>query len=414
MKILFLCHRLPYPPNRGGRIRPFHILAHLSRSHDVTLAAPLRTGDGAVAVEALRAFSPQPILAPTGELASWSRTVLRLPTTRPSSFAYFDAPGLARALRCALDAAPDLVLVHASSMAPYVAGARAATLLDFGDMSSEKWRAYGRRRPLPAALGYRWEAWKVRRAEVQLARRFDLCTCTTQAELETLESYGAARRTGWFPNGVDAEYFHPADEPYDPDTICFLGQMGYYPNQEAVIWFCDHVLPALRVRRPALRFCIVGAEPSRAVRRLAERPGVRVTGTVPDVRPYARRAALSVAPLQIARGTQNKILESLAMGVPVVASPLAARGTAARPGEDLLTASDPKTFAAAILRLLDDPAERRRLGEAGRALVRARHDWAASMRRLDALIEGCLADRRARRRRESGLESAGSQHGPAA
>ncbi len=407
MKILFLCHRLPFPPDRGGRIRAFHMLQHLRRDHEVTLAALVRSHDDAAAVAQVRASSTRHILVPVSEVGSWLRTVTRVPTSTPSSFAYFYSPRLARLVRQELTGAYDLVAVHSSSMAPYVThrgslprerlreggrsgGGRAATLLDFGDMDSQKWLAYSRRKPGPAALGYRFEGRKVQRAEAHLAGRFDLCTCTTRAELETLQGYGVVRHTGWFPNGVDGDYFRPSAEAYDPDTICFLGQMDYYPNEEAMIWFCNEVLPQVRAQRPGLTLSIVGANPSRAVLRLGQRPGVRVTGSVPDVRPHAQRAALSVAPMNIARGTQNKILESLAMGVPVVASALAAAGTETVAGEHLLTARAPREFVAAILRLLGDPQERQRLARAGRERVLTHHDWTASMRRLDALIHECL------------------------
>jgi sugar transferase (PEP-CTERM/EpsH1 system associated) len=390
VKILFLCHRLPFPPSRGGRIRPFNMLKHLSRDHEVALATLRRVDDAAQAVEALQAVTARRIIVPVGERASWTRTAACLPTAIPSSFAYFHSSRLAAAIRAEQTRPCDLVLVHSAAMGRYVGATRAATMLDFGDMDSQKWFAYAGRTPLPVSLGYRLEGAKVRRAEVRLARRFDLATCTTRAELETLRGYGAARQTGWFPNGVDAEYFRPVTEPYDPDAICFLGRMDYYPNQDAVRWFCEDVFPQLRAQRPRLTLSIIGANPPRAVLRLGERPGIRVTGTVPDVRPHARRAACSIAPLHIARGTQNKILESLAMGVPVVASPLAAAGTDTVPGEHLLTAREPREFIAAILRLSGDPHERRRLAHAGRQRVLSHHDWGASMRRLDGLLEECL------------------------
>jgi polysaccharide biosynthesis protein PslH len=391
VKILFLCHRVPYPPNRGGRIRPFNLIKHLGRDHDVTLASLLRADDDAMAAQYLRAFTKQQILAPVSEAGSWLRAVSRAPTLSPSSFAYFHSPHLARSVRRALADAYDLVFVHCSSMAGYVESSRAPAVLDFGDMDSQKWLAYVRRKPFPASLAYLAEGYKVGRAEARAARRFGLCTCTTRAEAETLERYGAARQIAWFPNGVDAEYYRPSCVPYDRDTICFLGRMDYYPNQDAMTWFCDQVFAPLRIQRPGLKLSIIGANPSRSMLRLAERPGISVTGSVPDVRPHACRAALSVAPLKIARGTQNKILESLAMGVPVVASACAARGTDTVPGEHLLVAREPRQFIAAIARLLDDPHERQRLAAAGRQRVLTHHDWAASMRQLDTLLAALTA-----------------------
>ena len=241
------------------------------------------------------------------------------------------------------------------------------------------------------SLGYLIEGIKLKRAEMMLARKFDYCTCTTQAELETLESYNTGAHTGWFPNGVDADYFHLSEEPYDPDRICFVGRMDYYPNQQAMFDFCNHTLPLVRDRNPNIKLVIVGANPSRAVRKLGELPGVTVTGSVADVRSFVHNCALTIAPLTIARGTQNKILESMAMGCPVIASNWAAGGVDAVPGEHLLIASAPSDYVDAILRLTENPEERAKLALSGRKRVLSHHNWPSSMERLDELIARCLA-----------------------
>ena len=162
--------------------------------------------------------------------------------------------------------------------------------------------------------------------------------------------------------------------------------------------FCEHVLPVLRARRPNLKLLIVGADPSPAMRQLGERPGVTVTGSVPDVRPYVRKSAVMVAPLAIARGTQNKILEAMAMGVPVVTSRVAAGGVDAEAGTHLVVADSPPEQAKAIIRLLDSPAERRRLALAGRQRVLSHHAWAKSMTRLDGIVERCIGQFKTRQR----------------
>ena len=203
-----------------------------------------------------------------------------------------------------------------------------------------------------------------------------------------------ACRPDWFPNGVDSGYFSPTDEPYDLDTIAFVGRMDYYPNQECMFDFCQRTLPLLQAKRPSLVLFIVGADPSPAVRRLADLPGVTVTGSVPDVRPYLRRSALMVAPLNIARGTQNKILESMAMGVPVVTSRVAAAGVDAIDGTHFLAGSSPDDYAQAILRVMDDSGLRQRLSVAGRERMLTHHDWERSMQRLDRIVERCLSQRR--------------------
>ncbi|MDP3613543.1 MAG: glycosyltransferase, partial [Rubrivivax sp.] len=195
----------------------------------------------------------------------------------------------------------------------------------------------------------------------------------------------------WFPNGVDAQFFSPADAPYDADTISFIGRMDYYPNQECMSRFCAQTWPLLKARRPALKLLIVGADPTPEMRDLGKLPGVTVTGSVPDVRPFIRGSALMVAPLAIARGTQNKILEAMAMGVPVVTSTIAAGGVDAIAGEDLLVADTPQETADAILCIISDPAERQRLADTGRARMLSHHSWAGSMKRLDAIITRCVA-----------------------
>jgi sugar transferase (PEP-CTERM/EpsH1 system associated) len=282
----------------------------------------------------------------------------------------------------------DLIFVHCSSVAQYVAAVRGVPkILDFGDMDSQKWLEYARHKPFPLSAGYRLEGLKLEREEKRLARMFDLCTATTRAEWETLEGYGLGVPSDWFPNGVDSDYFAPTGEPYEADTLSFVGRMDYYPNQECMFDFCANVLPRVQQQRPQTKLLIVGADPSAAVKKLGERPGVTVTGSVPDVRPYVRRSAAMVAPLNIARGTQNKILEAMAMGVPVVTSRAAAGGVDAVPGEHLLVAGSHEEQAQAVLRVLDERTERERLAVAGRARVLSHHAWPSSMRRLDTIIE---------------------------
>jgi sugar transferase (PEP-CTERM/EpsH1 system associated) len=269
-----------------------------------------------------------------------------------------------------------------------------AKIIDFGDMDSQKWREYASERRFPLSFVYWLEAVKLQRAEKALSGQFDLATCTTAAELRSLQSLGAQRPTDWFPNGVDCEYFAPTDSPYDANTIVFVGRMDYYPNQQGVRWFCERVWPLLRARLPSVKFQIVGAEPSPAVRELAHIEGVTVTGSVADVRPYVHNAALTVAPLAIARGTQNKILESMAAGTPVVCSPQAVGGVDAIAGEHLLVAESPAEWVVKVCSVLLDPAMRGALSVAGRSRVLAQHSWAMSMRRLDGLVANVMQRKR--------------------
>jgi sugar transferase (PEP-CTERM/EpsH1 system associated) len=389
MKVLFVCHRVPFPPKRGGKIRPFNIIRHLQdQGHRVTVASLARSQTEADEAEGLAAHCSKRMIEIVDDKQAWPRMVAWLPTTRPSSFGYFHSPRLKARIDAELaTGAYDLIFAHCSSVAPYVAEARAPLkIIDFGDMDSQKWREYSQHRAFPLSAGYWLEAVKLERTERLLTGKFDLATCTTRAEMESLQTLGATGQTAWFPNGVDAEFFKPSGVDYEPDLVTFIGRMDYYPNQQAVTGFCEEVLPTLQARRPGTRFEIVGADPSRQIRELGQLPGVTVTGSVPDVRPYVTRAALTIAPLQIARGTQNKILESMAMGVPVVCSRQASGGVDAVPGEHLLACDTREQLVEAIVQILGSRELRERLSVAGRDRVLANHSWPSSMQRLDALI----------------------------
>jgi sugar transferase (PEP-CTERM/EpsH1 system associated) len=397
MKVLFLCHRFPYPPKRGGKIRPFNILRHFTaRGWEVSVLSLARDEAEARAGEGIAPHCAEYFSGRVNPMAAWARMIVRLPTPEPSSFGYFRSAELGRHVRKLLrERQFDLIFVHCSSVAPYVAEhRRAVKILDFGDMDSQKWLAYSQFQPFPLSFGYWLEGRKLERREKQLAAQFDLCTCTTAAELETLRSFDVPVPTGWFPNGVDSEYFAPDGTDYDPNLIAFVGRMDYFPNQQAVQAFCRDTLGLIRAQLPNVRFSIVGADPSPEIRALASLPGVEVTGSVPDVRPFVRRAALTLANLQIARGTQNKILESLALGVPVVSSTNAAGGVDVIPNEHLLVADTPAEISAAVVSVLRDPALRARLAQAGRDRVLSNHSWPRSMTRLDALVEAAFAARR--------------------
>lgn len=398
MKILYVCHRFPFPPKRGGKIRPFNMIHHLSQNHEVTVCSLARSEAEAEEGRGIAPHCARFEMAVVSNPVQTLRMVARLPTPVPSSMGYFYSPELAAKVDDLLAKERfDLIFVHCSSVAQYVEKVRGIPkILDFGDMDSQKWLEYVNYKAFPLNMGYWLEGTKLVREEKRLARQFDLCTATTRAEWETLESYRTGVSSDWFPNGVDAGFFKPDGEGYDPETISFIGRMDYYPNQEAMFRFCDEVWPLLRSKRPAMKLLIVGADPIPAVQKLGERPGITVTGSVPDVRPFILRSAAMVAPLNIARGTQNKILEAMAMGVPVVSSRIAAGGVDAVSGEHFLVADTAEEYAQAISSIVDNPAERARLAQSGRDRMLSHHAWPRSMERLDAIIDHCLTEFRSK------------------
>jgi sugar transferase (PEP-CTERM/EpsH1 system associated) len=280
-------------------------------------------------------------------------------------------------------------MVHCAFVASHVRNISAPfRMLDFGDLDSRKWSDYARYRAFPWSAGYALESFKLNRVEQRLAREFDYCTVTAQGELESYQELGSSTPCRVIPNGVDAKYFHfQGNRAHHARTIVFLGRMDYYPNVSGTLDFVARVLPLVRRHVPDARFRIVGSNPSPKIRALEHLDGISVTGFVPDVRSHVEDAAVAVAPLTIARGTQNKVLECMALGIPVVASPQVAKGVQASPGKHLLVGATPEQFAEQIVRLLRDAGLRTTISEAGRRQVVSAHSWSDSMKLLDEILE---------------------------
>jgi polysaccharide biosynthesis protein PslH len=393
VRILYLSHRFPYPPTFGSKVRAFNVIRHLARSHDVTVLSLARDRAEADEAKGIAPYCHSHRVFEVKRALQAAKVVASLPTTWSASEAYFHSAAMQREVDRQLAARSfDFVFAHCSAVGRYVESVQGLPkLMDFCDVDSRKWHDYAQFKPWPMSWGYRWEAWRVARAERRQAQRFDRVTVATAGEARSLAEMGVSQAAvEWFANGVDGGYFQPGGETHDPQTITFVGRMDYFPNEQAMVDFCADVWPKLRLRRPNLTLQIVGADPTPRVRALAQIPGVVVTGSVPDVRPFVLRSALTIAPLKIARGTQNKILESMALGVPVVSSRVAAGGVDATVGEHLLAADSAEESCEAILGILDAPAERERLGQAGRLRVQSHHTWQAAMQRMDTIIEGCL------------------------
>jgi hypothetical protein len=394
MKILFLCHRLPYPPKRGGKIRPFNMIRHLARNHEVTVATLARsTGELAEGRE-LGRYCHELHVARISAYAGWGRFALHTLTGYPATFGYFYSRELARTVSRLLATKHfDAILVHCSSMGQYVASHRGCRrILDYGDADSEKWFEYGRTATWPLSLAFRLEGHKVRHYERWLGGRFDAGSVNAPREREVLRAY-VATPIHVIPNGVDLEYFQsgrPAGRGYSPHRLIFTGNMSYRPNVDAVCHLVGDILPKVRRQIPDVELYIVGMDPGPAVRKLADGGRVVVTGRVDDVRPYFEEAAVAVVPLRVARGLQNKVLEAMAMRVPVVASEAAYEGITAVPDRDLLVAANANAFSEAVVRLLREPATREAYAAAGRACVEKNHNWNTLLPRLEELVTGSL------------------------
>jgi sugar transferase (PEP-CTERM/EpsH1 system associated) len=395
--LLYLVHRLPYPPDKGDRIRSFHVLRHLARHALVHLACLADEPVSPKAAAALEGYCARMAIVPLGSWQSKFRALASLARGRTATQGAFHSPALAATLRAwAGQTSFDAVLASASSMVPYLQMEELRSIpavVDLVDVDSQKWLDYAAASWGPRRWLYRTEGRRLRQLERTLPSWARAVTLVSEAEADLYREFCAAGSVHAVANGVDLDYFQPVSGPVEPSCV-FTGALDYRPNIDGLCWFCREVWPEIYSRRPDTKFYLVGRKPVRAIRRLAAQAGVVLIGQVPDVRPYLASAAVAVIPLRIARGLQNKILEALAMGKATVASPGCLAALTVEPGVHLLSAAAPREWTDAILRLLDDRNLREGLGASGRRYVEHNHRWESCLEQLASLT--CF-DSRAKR-----------------
>ena len=398
--LLFLAHRLPFPPNKGDKVRSYHFLSHLAERYRVFLGTFIDDPADRQHVAALEKLCAEVQIE---TLVPWSKRALSaacLVTGEPLTLPYFRSRGLQEWVH-------DIVrrerikraFCYSSPMAQYALDIPdLSCIADFVDMDSAKWGDYADRRSWPVSALYRRESERLLAYEREVAARADAVVFVTDEEARLFrdEAPECSARVATIRNGVDAGHFSPASvfaSPFPPaeSPIVFTGAMDYWPNIDAVTWFARKVLPEIRSRGASVRFYIVGMNPEASVRALAS-DDVFVTGRVDDVRPYLQHARVVVAPMRVARGIQNKVLEAMAMARAVVVTPASAAALSARPGDELEVAGEPREFAEKVVALLA-PERARRMGGLARARVVGDYGWAASFARLDALLNGSTAQR---------------------
>jgi sugar transferase (PEP-CTERM/EpsH1 system associated) len=397
-ELLFLAHRIPYPPDKGDKIRSFHLLQHLARAYRVHVGAFVDDPRDWGHVEYLKKMCGETCFVALHAARAKLRSLAALATGEPLTLRYFGSLRLKRWVNEMLaEHRIERALVFSSAMAQYLEAVPPGSMrrvLDFVDLDSDKWRQYGERSRGPLRWLYQREAEKLLEYERRYAGEFETSLFVSEAEarLFTALAPEASGRTLVVTNGVDTEYFSPQrnyPNPYREDeaVLVFTGAMDYWANVDAVTWFAREVFPRVRADFPRACFYIVGARPAQEVLELARLPGVRVTGTVSDTRPYLAHARAAVAPLRMARGVQNKVLEAMAMALPVFASPQAVAGIS--PCAELLErATDaPEAAARLLVESLRKPAAAS-LGEALREHVLRRYSWRDSLARVEAILEG--------------------------
>jgi sugar transferase (PEP-CTERM/EpsH1 system associated) len=394
-ELLFIAHRIPYPPNKGDKIRSFNILRHLARSWRIHLGAFVDDPDDMRYREKLEALCESTCLLPLSPRLARVRSLSGLLRNTALSVPYFRDRRMCDWINERL-ASRNLrrVFVYSSPMAQYVtdsASSRVPCVVDFVDVDSDKWHQYAQRKQWPLSWLYRREAEYLLRFERDVALSADasLFVSADEAALFRQLVPEAAERVSNLDNGVDHAFFTPAsdyEDPYDGSraVIVFTGAMDYWANIDAVTWFSREVFPAIRESENTARFVIVGARPSDEVRSLASIPGVSVTGAVKDIRPYLSHARVAVAPMRVARGVQNKVLEAMAMARPVVASRLALEGIETAGHAGLCMADSAADFATATLGYLG--SGRGDVFGDSRQWVRSRYDWDINLGKLDRYL----------------------------
>jgi sugar transferase (PEP-CTERM/EpsH1 system associated) len=386
--ILFLAHRIPFPPDRGDKIRSWNLIKHLSGLARVHLACFADDAADAAHLGALRDALGGRLGEAHVEVRGRSKVLagaLALAEGRPVSLSLFDSPRLRRFVETML-AKPSVATLFAYSgqMAQFVPdGVRQRFVMDFGDVDSAKFTQYAEEGSGPMRWVNRREGEKLFAFERATAERADLCTFVSEAEAALFRSSTGLDNIRALSNGIDVDHFDSkADFPrlhFDAPTILFTGQMDYAPNVEAVAWFAREVLPLV----PGARFAIAGRNPTATVRALAgER--VVVTGAVPDMRSWLSAADVVVAPLRLARGIQNKVLEAMAMARPVVASPAAFEGIEAQPGRHLLVADGAAAMAEAVRVVLAEPGA---MGAEAREHLARHYRWSARLAPLAEMVD---------------------------
>lgn len=377
-RVLYVTHRVPFPPDKGDRIRNLHLLRQLAARANVWLVALADEPVSAAADAALRGLCDRVAFVPTGGPRRWVRAAVSAATGGSLTEGLFREPAAVRVVeRWAAEASFTAAVASSSGLAGYLrplASTGVPAFLDLMDVDSQKWADFAAAARAPKRWVYALEAARVRRLERDLPTWAAGVSLVSAAEAAIFEGIAGPNTAIAATNGVDLDYFRPADVPEVP-ACAFVGAMDYLPNVDAAVWFATEVWPQIRREFPTAEFRVVGRSPVAAVRKLAAIPGVVVTGAVPDVRPFVASAAVAVVPVRIARGVQNKVLEALAMGKATVAAPpaLAALGTV--PGRHLLAATTPAEWVTAVCHLFRTPAARRDLGAAARGYVAAHHHW---------------------------------------
>lgn len=392
MRILFLTSRVPYPPVGGDRLRAFNFIKALSRHHAITLLALHETPLAREDQRGLEKYVAHCEVIPLSRYRSYRNCLAGLFSRKPLQVHYYQSAELRRRLHAHLqNQSFDLIFVHLLRMADYVCRIRGVRkILDLTDalaMNYERGRRFEKERRLSLyTLAQRFERARIQRYEAKSLRQFDRSLLISRVDRDYLSRYAPVHNVEIIGPGVNLEYFNFYDGPYDSNHLVFVGKMSTFPNKDAVLYFYERIFPLVLRDFPDMRFTVVGIEPAAEILALRRHPNVVVTGPVRDVRPYLRRAVLSICPMRVGAGAKNKILESMAVGTPVVATSLGIEGIAVHTGRDILVANEPQDFAEDVRLLIKNPALRQIVARRARHLMEQKYGWDHVLEHLENIV----------------------------
>ncbi len=404
MNVLLLAHRVPFPPNKGEKIRTYHQLSQLIKhGHNVVVVTPLEQAEDLQHADALKAKLNVEVVHSTLSMR-FLRLARGLLTGKPLTVTNFHNAKLQREVdRLISETDCDVLMCTSSGMADYVLNQYTLKkiqqrgirlVMDFMDLDSLKWKQYAEQKPWPLSSIYKREAALLSTTESEILDTFDASVFVSADEKSLLDTNPLLKnKVHVVTNGVDAEAYYPdiknqtrpsATSP----TLLFTGVMDYFPNEDAVIWFTENVWPLIIIKYPSAKFIIAGMRPSKKVSDLTNNKGVEVTGFVDDILPYYQNSDLMVAPFQVARGIQNKVLQAMASGLPVITSPAGAAGISCTDGEHLVVADTAAEYLTAIDELLNNRQRYRDIQMAGLELVVKDYSWENENTKLEIILIG--------------------------
>ena len=396
--LLYICHRVPFPPNKGDKIRTFNQIKYLSRNWNIDLVSFADEPKDLQYKPDLEKLCRNVFLFPLNPVWAKIKGIKSFVSGRSISEGYFfDDVANRRITSLLMGKKYHAVLCFSSPMAAYVfknlpiiKKKIPRLVMDFCDVDSDKWRQYSQKAGFLMAMIYKAEAKRLLLYEKKINQEFDTSVFVSEKESLLFKTLiPASKNVVSVSNGVNFDYFsslNDKQQTQNPPTLMFAGAMDYYANIEGVIWFCSHILPKIKEKFPDVRFMIVGSNPSPEVRALSKIDNVEVTGFVEDIREYYKKTDVCVIPLRIARGIQNKVLEAMAMEKPVVSTSAAFSGINAEAGKHLMVEDNEDAFAESVMELLSNRDHAHTLGRAARTVVKSEYAWDTCLKKLDEIL----------------------------